>query len=125
MDNKIFLIMLLLHIIEDFHLQGILKEMKQKRWWLEQKGYKDLYKNDYMTALAIHSISWSIFISLPLFFCVNVSTLLLTISITLNAIIHYYVDDLKCNKMKINLGTDQLIHLIQIWITWLLIGLLS
>ncbi len=47
--------MILLHIIDDFHLQGILANMKQKNWWLKQKGYKDMYEHDYITALTIHS----------------------------------------------------------------------
>ena len=29
----IFIAMALLHILEDFHLQGILANMKQKSWW--------------------------------------------------------------------------------------------
>ena len=49
--------MILLHVIDDFHLQGILASMKQKEWWKKQEGYKDLYKDDYITALMIHSIS--------------------------------------------------------------------
>lgn len=116
--------MILLHVVDDFHLQGILAKMKQKTWWQKQEGYKSMYANDYQTALFIHSLSWSIFISLPLFF-VPVNMLALNISIFVNTAIHYIVDDLKCNKMKINLGTDQLIHLIQIFLTWLVIGFLS
>lgn len=124
MAVKVFLLMILLHVVDDFHLQGILAKMKQKTWWQKQEGYKSMYANDYQTALFIHSLSWSIFISLPLFF-VPVNMLALNISIFVNTAIHYIVDDLKCNKMKINLGTDQLIHFVQIFLTWLVIGFLS
>jgi len=117
MELKILFLMILLHIIDDFHLQGILANMKQKNWWLKQKGYKDMYENDYMTALAIHSLSWSIIISIPLWFF-NISPNILGIIISFNMVIHMYVDDLKCNKLKINLTTDQAIHIIQIWLTW-------
>lgn len=117
---KIFLLMLLFHIIDDFHLQGILGKMKQKEWWKKQEEYKDLYENDYQTALIIHSVSWSILISIPLWF-LPIKPIILGNSIIINAIIHYYVDDLKCNKLKINLTTDQLIHFLQIFLTWLIL----
>lgn len=116
---RIFLMMVLLHIIEDFHLQGIMKEMKQKNWWLQQKGYKDLYENDYKVVLFLHSLSWSIMISLPILFFMNVPTLLVTLLILINTSIHFHVDDLKCNKMSISLMTDQTIHLMQIIFTLL------
>ena len=32
MAVKVFLLMILLHVIDDFHLQGILASMKQKEW---------------------------------------------------------------------------------------------
>ena len=119
MELKIFFLMILLHIIDDFHLQGILAKMKQKEWWKKQEGYKDLYENDYQTALMIHSLSWSIMISLPLWF-VPIKPITLGIVVIINSFIHYYVDDLKCNKLKINLATDQNIHFFQILVTWLL-----
>lgn len=118
---KIFLLMLLFHIIDDFHLQGILGKMKQKEWWKKQEEYKDLYENDYQTALIIHSVSWSIFIILPfLLITPPINPILLVFIISANTVIHYYVDDLKCNQLKINLTTDQLIHFLQILITWLI-----
>lgn len=119
MEINILFLMILLHVIDDFHLQGILASMKQKEWWKKQEGYKDLYKDDYITALMIHSISWSIFISIPLWFF-TIQPYLISIAIIINSIIHYCVDDLKCNQLKINLTTDQLIHFLQILITWLI-----
>lgn len=124
MELKILLLMILLHIIDDFHLQGILISMKQKNWWLKQKGYKDMYENDYMAALAIHSLSWSIVISIPLWFF-NITPNILCIIICCNTLIHMYVDDLKCNKLKISLTTDQIIHITQIWATWAICCLLK
>ena len=117
MELKILFLMLLLHIIDDFHLQGILASMKQKNWWLKQKGYKNMYEYDYMTALTIHSLSWSIIISIPLWFF-NISPNILGMIICCNMFIHMYVDDLKCNQLKISLTIDQTIHIIQIWLTW-------
>jgi hypothetical protein len=121
MATKIFLLMILLHVIDDFHLQGILANMKQKEWWRKQEGYNDLYKNDYKTALFIHSLSWAIIISLP-FLWIQIPFGWASLFIVINTGIHYYVDDLKANKHKISLYTDQTIHFIQIFVTWLVLG---
>ena len=113
--------MILLHIINDFNLQGILANMKQKSWWLKQEGYEDFYQDDYKIALIIHSLSWAIMITIPLWI-LPIHELAITIAVVLNAAIHYYFDDLKCNQMKINLYTDQTMHLLQILFTWLILG---
>ena len=116
---KILLFMILLHIIDDFVLQPIsLSNLKQKKWWEKQEGYSDKYKDDYKVALAIHSISWSIMIHLPLVIMFpSLGQLALLISFIANAVIHYYIDDLKANKLKINLFEDQMVHFWQICTT--------
>ena len=116
---KILLFMILLHIIDDFVLQPIsLSNLKQKKWWKKQEGYSDKYKDDYKVALAIHSISWSIMIHVPLVIMFpSLGQLALLISFIANAVIHYYIDDLKANKLKINLFEDQMVHFWQICTT--------
>ena len=116
---KILLFMILLHIIDDFVLQPIsLSNLKQKKWWKKQEGYSDKYKDDYKVALAIHSISWSIMIHIPLVIMFpSLGQLVLLISFIVNAVIHYYIDDLKANKLKINLFEDQMVHFWQICTT--------
>ena len=116
---KILLFMILLHIIDDFVLQPIsLSNLKQKKWWKKQEGYSDKYKDDYKVALAIHSISWSIMIHVPLVIVFpSLGQLALLISFIANAVIHYYIDDLKANKLKINLFEDQMVHFWQICTT--------
>jgi hypothetical protein len=53
------LFMIWLHIFADYHLQGILANMKQKSWWMGQKKnnqnifYGEL---DYKVALLTHCI---------------------------------------------------------------------
>lgn len=136
---KIFILiaMILLHIVEDFHLQGILVNMKQKSWWEGEliKNHKytektwNKYKYDYIISLAIHSLENSIFITLPIIindlyytFTVNKDNSLWiawVIYIWLNSYYHYLIDDLKCNKIKINLIIDQLLHLVMIVFIWL------
>lgn len=116
---KIVLFMILFHIIDDFILQPIsLSNLKQKKWWKKQEGYSDKYKDDYKVALAIHSISWSIMIHIPLVIMFpSLGQLALLISFIVNAVIHYFIDDLKANKLKINLFEDQMVHFCQICTT--------
>ena len=115
--NNIFIILLMMfcHIIDDYKLQGILASMKQKKWWEEQKEYKEMYRHDYICALLIHSFSWSFMIMLPIAFVkgfeISVTFLIFFIA---NMIVHTIVDDLKANKFQINLIVDQTMHLCQI-----------
>ncbi len=119
MGLKILLLMVLLHIIDDFFLQGMcLSKLKQKETWTEyNEKTNNLYKYDYIVALFIHGLSWSIMAHLPLFFF-DISEVLLIISVFINAIVHSYIDDIKANKKKINLVTDQFLHFLQILIIY-------
>ena len=109
--------MIFCHIVDDYYLQGWLASAKQKKWWQENAPQK-LYKYDYIVALIMHSMSWSFMIMLPIAMSMlfNIPTMFLIVFIC-NAIIHGVVDNLKANKLKINLITDQSIHLLQIVIT--------
>ena len=122
MDNKIFILlaMIFLHIIDDYKLQGILASMKQKKWWEEQREYKKLYKYDYIPALIEHSFSWTFMIMLPIAVMLHFNIGWWAIAYIINMMVHAFVDNLKANKFKINLVTDQTIHIVQIVITWLI-----
>lgn len=114
----IFLIMILLHIIDDFVLQPIcLSKLKQKSFWETYVKDNEKYKFDYKVALAIHALSWSIMIHLPLM-VIGVSEYGILLSVILNTIIHAWIDDEKANKLNITLFEDQIMHLIQIGATW-------
>lgn len=113
----IFLWMIFMHIVDDYYLQGILAQMKQKKWWVENAP-QDLYKNDYKMALLCHSFSWAFMIMLPL--AINNFNKWWWMFIMINMITHYIIDNLKANELKINLITDQIVHLAQIYISWLL-----
>ena len=121
MDVIIVLILCLLaHSVYDFHIQGILADLKQKKWWMDNvfaKGFDRKYEYDYLAALVIHGFEWSVMIHLPLIFFWDVDITLLISSILVNTVIHSVVDDLKCNRLKINLIEDQLFHFIQVIIT--------
>ena len=120
MNIEIFILlsMIFLHIIDDYKLQGILANMKQKAWWEEQKGYKSMYKYDYIPALIEHSFSWTFMIMLPIAIYLKFNIGWWTIAYLVNMAIHAYVDHLKANEFKICLVTDQAIHIAQIICTW-------
>lgn len=115
----ILLAMLFLHVVDDFYLQGILANLKQKKWWRDNYNYR-LYQNDYIVALIIHSFSWSFMIHLPVVVAnyEHLQTGAFLAVFAINMFVHGIVDDLKANKLKINLITDQFIHFCQIIITW-------
>ena len=116
----VFLAMVFCHIVDDYYLQGCLALMKQISWWKEHAP-QDLYKHDYVMALAMHSMSWSFMIMLPI--SINMSFqcgLLFLVLFIINACVHFAVDDLKANKGKINLITDQIIHIAQIVVTFII-----
>jgi len=112
----VLLSMVWLHIVDDFVLQGILAQLKQKSFW---KGKGDMYKFDWLVGLFMHSFSWTFMIMLPIAFYhgffVDAKFLLIFLS---NMIMHGVIDNLKCNQFKINLITDQSMHLIQIVIAY-------
>lgn len=118
-------IMIFCHIVDDYYLQGILAKMKQRKWWTENAP-NPMYKDDYKVALIVHGFSWAFMILLPLliygiinnygeiFFYFDYPLFLLW-----NTLWHAYIDNEKANKLEINLITDQILHLIQIAITYI------
>ena len=120
----ILLLMVFCHIIEDFHIQGILANLKQQSWWYEQIGYTRRYRYDYIPAILMHGLEWSVFIHIPLMFVYGFTSPIF-ISVLINAMLHAYIDDMKCNRHTINLVQDQSLHLMQIALTCIIITLLS
>ena len=120
--------MLFCHIVDDYYLQGIFAQMKQKRWWENKRLWENncdngMYRNDYKMALAEHAFSWAFMVSLPIvacYFILSKTELLFLVAIftMLNTAIHAYIDNQKANKLKINLIQDQTIHFAQIVVTW-------
>lgn len=117
MKSFIFSIMIFLHIVDDYYLQGILAKMKQRSWW-EENAPDDLYKNDYRVALIIHGFSWSFMvhlpITIPLFLKQPERLSLACFSIVGFGLLHAFIDDLKANKKKISLFIDQALHLLEL-----------
>ena len=122
---KILLLMIFCHLIDDFVLQDKFTYLKQKAWWKKACTDDGLnyekYKNDYKMALFEHSLEWSIAIMLPVIFFCNINGWILLAAVAVNTIIHIIVDNAKANQLRLNLVQDQLIHFLQIIITFLFI----
>lgn len=120
--NKLYVIvlilMLLAHFFADFHLQGILADMKQEQWWRKQEGYNSKYKYDYLAALAIHSAEWTLWVMMPLMLLPYLDLGIFLLLAALNTVVHSLTDNSKANYKDINLIQDQIIHLAQIAFTY-------
>lgn len=116
----ILFLMFFLHIVDDYYLQGRLANLKQKDWWKKQENYCKKYENDFTAALMCHAFSWSFMINLPWAILTKGDSVIVLFSIIVNFVIHSIVDNLKANKKIINLQTDQLIHISQVFITWVI-----
>ena len=117
----LLLVSLYLHYWDDFHHQGCLKEMKQKKWWRDHPQYNDMYENDYKVCMMVHAFEWSVTVHAPYVIyciymyifteCVMIFTL---ISILTHLLAHARIDSLKANEMTINLVQDQIFHVYQL-----------
>lgn len=120
--NKLYIfvliLMLLAHFFADFHLQGILADMKQEQWWRKQEGYNSKYKYDYLAALAIHSAEWTLWVMMPLMLLPHLDLGIFLLLAALNMVVHSLTDNSKANYKDINLIQDQIIHLAQIAFTY-------
>ena len=120
--NKLYVIVLILlllaHFFADFHLQDDLADMKQEQWWKQQEGYNSKYKYDYLSALAIHSAEWTLWMMIPLFFLPHLDLGMFLLLAALNIVVHSLTDNSKANYKDISLVQDQVIHLVQIAFTY-------
>jgi hypothetical protein len=124
MEVFIMIAMFFLHIVDDFYIQGVLAQFKQKSWW--EKNYpQDLYKNDYKIALIEHGFSWTFCIMLPIVFYYYINniefSMLFFFCLFLNVITHALIDHMKANLYMISLSVDQMLHFYQIFLTWLIL----
>lgn len=130
MKAMIYLSMFLIHIIADFHLQGILANLKCKQWW-EDNYPNALYHFDWLASLVIHSFEWSCFVHIPwtIWLCINCNIDIIwywiLISVFAHTLIHAVIDHLKANKKYISLCGDQFLHILQIIIIWYCMYFLS
>lgn len=113
----IILLMIFLHIVDDYYLQGWLASAKQKSWW-EKNAPEKMYKYDYIWCLLMHGFSWSFMIMLPIAYINNFAVGSNFIYVFIwNAMLHAVVDHSKANRKSINLWVDQILHMFQIAVT--------
>ena len=115
MNNTfILLLMIFLHIADDYYFQGILAKMKQKSFW-QENAPELMYRYDYLWALIMHAFSWTFMVMLPVMFLNNfVLDAEFLLYFIFHLMLHAQTDDLKANARKINLWQDQMIHMLQI-----------
>lgn len=115
----VLLIMIYLHILDDFVLQNCLAKLKQKDHWTDIVKDHPLYKYDYIMALIAHATEWTTTVSIPIFisfFIKPVDTFLKVIFLIIYVItiaLHAHIDNRKANVKDINLIIDQFLHVIQ------------
>ena len=84
------------------------------------------YNDDYKIAMLLHSFSWSVITFMPVFIMyrghLGLGDWQAGVIIGVNSMIHYWIDDKKCNWRSINLVQDQILHLLQILLTLLIFG---
>ena len=116
----VLLSMIFCHIVDDYYLQGWLASAKQRMWWKNNAPDK-MYEDDYIMALFMHSFSWTFMIMLvPTLLNINNLSILYVLVFGVNLLIHAVVDNAKANLKMLNLIQDQLVHLFQIYVTWLI-----
>ena len=112
----LFLWMIFLHFLFDFYIQtksnGLIKS---KEWWKNRHKQSGKRKYNYIMGLLMHSFVWSFAILLPFYYSqqrIYYGVLMM------NIIVHAFTDNAKTNKKTISSFQDQLLHMIQIFVTW-------
>lgn len=113
------ILMLFLHLIDDYKLQGILADFKQRDWWVKHAPDKK-YKYDYLVALYEHAFMNSVMIHIPIYLFMSKNTAFLIVTILSCTAFHACCDGLKANFKVINLLQDQLFHIFTIIILYLI-----
>lgn len=124
----LFPTMIACHYLADYPLQGIIANLKQEKWWKENYD-SDKNEANAEVALMLHGVFWSFMIVLPIMLFAlltkQYNIRLYYWMLVINSLIHSIIDDMKCNVNLISYRTDQYIHLIQIFITWVIYYLIA
>ena len=138
----VILSMLFLHIIADYAVQNeFMARFKQKKEWYiedlrlnnnrsnEVRRFPKKYEYDYIVVLFVHSFSWAFITFIPMlhyvFYTKTLGIEAWCIWIIIQTLLHMFIDHQKCNRFKINLIIDQLLHFLQILSGGLLVWMMS
>lgn len=115
------ILMIFCHFISDFYLQSKSNSLiKKKEWWEKRHKKQKVHEYNYIFGLFIHSFVWGVSILLPFFF--ETGEFYYSI-LLINILIHAYIDNLKSNKKTISSSRDQMYHMIQIFVTWVVMSI--
>jgi hypothetical protein len=116
--------MIFMHIVDDFYLQpnSWLVNGKQKIWWQRHAPDKR-YQYDYICALALHGFSWTFLVMFPLAIQLRFELpMMFYYYYFANTVLHACIDNMKANRLRINLIQDQLLHIGQIILTFVVVS---
>ena len=129
---KVLLLSLGLHILADFTLQGLFRDLKSWTWWgrmFDQlhlgNDHRSLYRYDYLCALLLHALYWSLITYAPLIWFSDLSDMAVVVLVVTNTVVHAAIDNEKANTGTINLWIDQTFHFVQIGATFGLLKVLE
>ena len=128
MSLLLLLFAVFLHVVGDFYLQNSsMSSFKSQSYWKSQ------YPNDrrqyyFIGGLILHSFVWSFLVVLPeiVYMILHsnqiryVDSIILTTIVIVNTVIHAILDHIKTNMGKIGTIQDQLLHLGQITLTYII-----
>lgn len=113
----ILIAMLAMHFIADAG-GVVLHEYKKISRWSEFKGGK---KHLWIPPLLAHSFIWAFLINLPfIYFCGTLNVFALFINMGIHFVVDFLFDRFLKNKIQYRI-LDQIIHIAQVVITWLLL----
>lgn len=116
---NILLAMIFCHFLFDFYIQSKSNALiKKKDWWENRHKNPGRRKYNYIFGLMIHSYVWTFSILLPSYYITGDINYFLLFG---NTIIHAVVDNGKSNRKTISSVADQIIHLGQILVTWIIL----
>lgn len=121
---KVLLCMLYLHLIDDYKMQGWLASAKSKSWW-QQNCPDKKYNKDYIIALIEHGFMNAFMVHIPIYIWLCKNEVALFASVFVFAFLHAIIDDLKANVKRINLIQDQLLHILLIFLWWVMFNLVG
>lgn len=132
------------NILEVYHIQGSLTNMRMQKWWEESLNKKYLCKNikvdqpevwkmdknSWIPCLIAHAFEWTFCSILPLaiygyanYHFENTFFWWIFIAVFFgNVILHYVIDIFRTHVTKITWFQDQLLHLVQIIIMIAILG---
>lgn len=112
--------MIFMHFLFDYYIQSRSNvNIKDKIWWKKRhpNNKKKVFLS-YTFGLLMHSFVWSYAVLFPFYYKNGSMSFIL---LSLNTAIHAMVDNCKTNKKCISSIQDQVLHLIQVTITFLIL----